>query len=110
MSWRGRRTARTKRELKAPMCLTPGARPRHALPGVVALRGVAPQRLLADDVLARLRGGDRRLGVQVVGPRVVEQADALVLEQRVPVGHMAGEAVASSGLGHGLLVAPGDGH
>ena len=34
------------------------------LPDLVALVGVAPERLLADDVLARLGGGDRRLGVE----------------------------------------------
>ena len=37
---------------------------RDALPDLVALVGVAPERLLADDVLARLGGGDRRLGVE----------------------------------------------
>ncbi len=50
----------------------------HALPRLVGLGGVAPQRLLADHVLARLGGRDRRLGVQVVRPRVVEQLDPRV--------------------------------
>ena len=40
------------------------ARRRDPLPDVVALVGVAPERLLAEDVLARLGGGDRRLGVE----------------------------------------------
>ena len=41
----------------------------HAPPGLVGLGRVAAQRLLADDVLARLGGGDRRLGVEVVRAR-----------------------------------------
>ena len=82
----------------------------HPLPGLVALVGVAAQRLLADHVLAGLGGGDRRLGVQVVGPGVVEQPDALVGDERAPVGHVVGEAVAARGLGHRLLVAPRDRH
>ena len=40
------------------------ARRRDATPDLVALVRVATERLLADHVLARLRGGDRRLGVQ----------------------------------------------
>jgi hypothetical protein len=39
---------------------------------------VRPERLLADDVLARLGGRDRRLGVEVVRREVVEQLDARV--------------------------------
>src|SRR5215212_262482 len=42
----------------------PDAGRGDALPGVEGLGGVAPERLLADDVLARLGGRDRRLGVQ----------------------------------------------
>src|SRR5919197_3708405 len=60
----------------------------HALPGLVALGGVATQRLLADDVLAGLGGGDRRLGVQVVGAGVVEQRDAGIADDRPPVGYV----------------------
>ncbi len=37
---------------------------RDAAPDLVALVRVAPERLLADDVLARLGGGDRRLRVE----------------------------------------------
>ena len=79
-----------------------------ALPGLVRLGRVAPQRLLADHVLARLGGGDRRLGVQVVRPGVVEQLHAVVGHERAPVGDVLGEAVAARGLGHRLLVAAGD--
>ena len=79
-----------------------------ALPGVVGLGGVAPQRLLADHVLAGLGGGDARPGVQVVGPAVVEELDALVGDQLAPVGDVAVVAVAVGGLGDRLLVAAGD--
>src|SRR5207253_8465474 len=44
------------------------------LPDLVALACVAAERLLADDVLARARSGDRRLGMQRVRPAVVEEA------------------------------------
>ena len=40
------------------------ARRRDSAPDLVALVRVAPERLLADDVLARLGGGDRRLRVE----------------------------------------------
>ena len=50
----------------------------HALPDLVALGGVAAERLLADHVLSGLRGGDRRLRVQRVRAAVVEEADAVV--------------------------------
>ncbi len=46
-----------------------------APPDLVALVRVAPERLLADDVLARLGGGDRRLGVECVRAEVVEEPD-----------------------------------
>ena len=38
------------------------------LPDVVALVGIAAERLLAEDVLARLGGGDRRLRMEEFGP------------------------------------------
>jgi hypothetical protein len=82
----------------------------HAVPGLVGLLGVAPERLLADHVLAGLGGGDRRLGVQVVRPRIVEQLQAVVLHELVPVRHVALEPEAARRLGHGLLVATGDRH
>ena len=41
-------------------------------PDLVGLVGVAAERLLADDVLARLGGGDGRLEMGVVRPAVVE--------------------------------------
>ena len=65
------------------------ARRRHALPDLVALVGVAAERLLAEHVLARLGRGDRRLGVQRVGAAVVEQADRRVGDEVAPVGRPA---------------------
>ena len=59
---------------------------RHLLPDLVALFGVAAERLLADHVLARLGRSDRRLGVQRVRAAVVEQADAVVGDEALPVG------------------------
>ena len=64
------------------------------LPDLVALVGVAAERLLADDVLARLRGGDRRLGVQRVRAAVVEEPDPVVLDELAPVAGRVLVAVA----------------
>ncbi len=80
----------------------------HALPGLVGLVGVAAERLLAHDVLARLRRRDRGLGVQPVRRQVVEDADTRVGDDVAPVGHGAREAVALGRLAHGGLVAPAD--
>jgi hypothetical protein len=66
-------------------------------PGVEGLVGVAPQRLLADHVLAGLRGRDRRLGVQVVGPAVVDQVDLRVGHQLPPIEHRPLEPETLSG-------------
>ncbi len=82
----------------------------HALPDVVRLGGVAAERLLADDVLAGLGGGHRRLGVQRVRAGVVEQLDLGVGDQLAPVADVALEPELPRGLGHGLLVAARDGH
>ena len=69
---------------------------RDALPDLVALVGVAPERLLADDVLARLGGGDRRLGVERVRAEVVEQPDRGSATTSLPVRRPALEAVAAA--------------
>src|SRR5919197_135314 len=55
------------------------------LPHLVRLVGRQPERLLADDVLARARGRDRRLGVDRVRPTVVEQRHAVVGDLLSPV-------------------------
>src|SRR5581483_2102637 len=55
------------------------------LPDLPALLGVPPERLLADDVLAGPRRRDRRLRVQRIRAAVVEEADALVLDEPPPV-------------------------
>ena len=62
------------------------ARRLDALPDLVALGGVAAERLLAEDVLAGLGGGDRRLGVERVGAAVVEEGDPRIGDEVVPVG------------------------
>ena len=90
-----------------------GAQMLHAgrsdrLPDLVALVGVAPERLLADDVLSRLRCGDRRLPVDGVRPAVVEQGDTGVGDEVVPVGRPALVAVPLGGGSHGLLVPAGN--
>ena len=56
----------------------------HPTPDLVALVGVAPERLLADDVLARLGGGDRRLGMERVGAEVVEEPDRRIGHEVLP--------------------------
>ncbi len=67
-----------------------GAEVLHAgrgdpLPDLVALVGGATERLLADDVLARLGREDRRLGVERVRAEVVEQPDRGVGDEVLPV-------------------------
>ena len=76
-----------------------------ALPDLVALVGRAPERLLAEDVLSRLGCGDRRLGVEVVRPTVVEELDVGVADELAPVGHVPLEAVALRRRGDGGPVA-----
>jgi len=49
---------------------------RNALPDLIALVCVAPERFLAYDVLARFGGGNSRLTVKPVGAGIVEQRDA----------------------------------
>ena len=80
----------------------------HRLPDLVALVRVTSERLLADDVLARLRRRDRRLGVQRVRPTVVEQSDPLVRDEIAPVGGRVLPAVATRRLADCLLVAARD--
>ena len=86
--------------------LDPGR--RDALPDLEALLGRAPERLLAHDVLARLGGEDRGLGVERVRAEVVEQPDLRVGDDVLPVRRPALEAVAPRRLADGLLVAAGD--
>ena len=69
------------------MCLTPAL--LHRVQHRLGLFGGARQRLLAEDVLARLGGGDARLGVHVVRAAVVEELDAVVCQHLAPVGVVA---------------------
>ena len=66
----------------------------HPTPDLVALVGVASERLLADDVLARFCSGDRRLRMQRVGAEVVEEPDRGIGHEVLPFGRPALEAVA----------------
>ena len=85
------------------------ARSGDARPDRVGLVGGAAERLLAEDVLAGLGGGDRRLGVQRVRAAVVEEADRRVGDDVAPVGRPALVAVPRRGVGDRRLVAAGDG-
>jgi hypothetical protein len=80
----------------------------NGLPDLVALVRVAPERLFADDVLARPRRRDRRLGVQRVRAAVVEETDPLVHDQIAPVRGRVLPAVAARRLADSLLVAARD--
>ena len=88
--------------VEAAEVLDPGR--RHARPDLVRLVGVAPERLLAEDVLAGLGRRDRRLGVHDVRPPVVEQADRRVGDDLAPVGRPALVAVPLGGCRDGGLV------
>ena len=81
---------------------------RDPPPDLVALVGVAPERLLADHVLSRFGRGDRRLGVQRVRAAVVEEPDPLVGDELAPVGRRVLVAVALRRLADRLLVAARD--
>ena len=78
------------------------------LPDLVALVGVAAERLLAEDVLACLGGGDRRLGMKRVRAAVVEQPDRRVADDVPPVRRPALVAVPPCRAGDGFLVPAGD--
>ena len=84
------------------------ARGRDLPPDLVALVGVAAERLLADDVLARLGRRDRRLEVGVVGPAVVEDLHVGIGDDVFPAGRVLLVAVAARGLAHRLLGAARD--
>src|SRR6266852_376688 len=83
---------------------------RDALPDLVALIGGAPERLLADDVLARLRCSDGRRGVQVVRRPVVEKLDTVISDEPLPIGRVALITEAPRRLRHRRLVAAADRH
>src|SRR5205823_13287296 len=51
----------------------------------IAFLGVHRHRLLAEDVLPRLRGGDGLLGVQAHGRRDVDGVDVGIGDERAPV-------------------------
>ena len=78
------------------------------LPDVVALVGITPERLLAENVLARFGCGDRRLRVERVRAAVVEQADRRVADDVAPVGRPPLVPVALGRSGDGLLIAACD--
>src|SRR5205085_4348619 len=84
------------------------ARRGDGAPDLVALVGRPSERLLAEDVLAGLRRGDRRLGVQRVRAAVVEQADAVVGDQVAPVRRRVVVAVPRRRIPHRLVVPPRD--
>ena len=69
-------------------------RPPHR----VRFLGVQSERLLAEDVLAVPRGLDRRLGVEVVRPAVVEELDALVGHLLAPVRDASAQPCEPAGL------------
>ena len=67
-------------------------------PHRVRLVGRERERLLAEDVLACTRGGDRGLRMQRVRPSVHEEADALVGDLLAPVRRRLGPAEARPSL------------
>src|SRR6266545_2600050 len=84
------------------------ARPGDTPPDLVALLRGPPERFLAEHVLARLCGGDRRLRVQRVRTAVVEETDSLVGDDFAPVGRPALVPVALCRRCNSLLVAACD--
>jgi len=78
------------------------------LPHLPAFLGVAPQRLLADDVFAGLGRGDVRLGVDVVRSAVVEHLHVGVVNELTPIGVGLLVAIALGRFLDGFLIAAGD--
>ena len=76
----------------------------------LGLLGVAPQRLLAEDMLAGLSGDDAGLGVGVVGTAVVEQLDGRILQHGPPVRVVAFIAKALGRRRHCGFIATGHRH
>ena len=82
-------------------------------PGVAVVRlghgsglvGVGRERLLAQDVLAGLEGGDGPVPVQAVGERVVDGVDLGVVHQLLVAAHDAGNALLAGEFGGPLAVA-----
>src|SRR5712691_1556689 len=83
---------------------------RDALPDLVALVCVTSEGLLADHVLARLGGGDRRSRVHIVWPQVVDEPDLGVRDELLPLRRPALVAVTRRSLGDRLLVPAGNRH
>ena len=83
----------------------------HAWVAVVRLRhgsglvGVGRERLLAQDVLAGLEGGDGPVPVQAVGERVVDGVDLGVVHQLFVAAQDAGNALLAGEFGGALAVA-----
>ena len=84
------------------------ARRLGGLPRLPRLGRVAPERLLAEDVLAGPRGRDRRLGVERVRAPVHEQPDALVRHLLAPVGDALAPAEPCARPLAGVAVAPAE--
>src|SRR5262249_56329858 len=95
------------REMGEPEKMLPPAG-RPAPPHLVAPLGVAPEGFLAEDVLAGFGSRDRRFGMDVIRPAVVEEPDLRVGDELAPVRRPALVAVALRGLCDGLFVPPGD--
>ena len=81
----------------------------HRIQHRLRLFGRAPQRLLAQDVLARLRRHDRRLRMRVVRAAVVKQLHPVVVQHLPPVGVVALIAKTHRRRTRGLFVAAADG-
>jgi hypothetical protein len=84
------------------------ARLLHGVEHRLGFLGGARQRLLAEDVLARLRGGNARFGVGVVWSAIVEQLHAVVGQHVAPVGVVAVVAKAHGRRARRRFVAPAD--
>ncbi len=84
---------------------------RDAAPDLVALVGVAPERLLADDVLARFRRGDRRRGMHAFGPRLSRSPIAGSDDEVLPVASSSARSRSALAASRDrLLVPPRDRH
>ena len=89
----------------------------HHQPGVAVVRlghgpglvGVGREGLLAQDVLARLEGGDGPVAVQPVGQRVVDGVDVGVVDQLLVAAEHPGDPLLAGELLRPLAVPGGHG-